>query len=81
MVIASLQTRSNELIELHQAVDELERRLADVMRPIPPSTTGQANGKDVGPVCCEVVGHLDRVGNQISIARNRLSAIIDRLEV
>jgi hypothetical protein len=81
MVMSSLQTRSNDVTELHQVIDELERRLADVMRPVPPTGAMSGGKPDVAPVCCEVVGHLDRVGSQIAIARNRLSALIDRLEV
>ena len=79
-VMAALQARSNDVSELHQVIDELERRLVDVLRPVPPSGATNGKGEPV-PVRCAVADSLDRVGGGINEARQRVIGMLERLEV
>jgi hypothetical protein len=78
-VVAALHARNSDLSELHQAIGELEARLSDVLRPIPPGAlTGKGEASSVRSV---VTTQLVEIGNGITEARARLVAILERLDV
>lgn len=76
----ALDMCGGQLNDLHEALDELERRLASVLLPTPP--TGNAVEKNVpSPVRSDMGERLGQVSVGIVAARNRVAAILDRLEV
>lgn len=71
---------STQLGDLHEVLGELERRLGSVLMPVPP----QGNGVDKGapsPVRSELGDRLDQISMGIVAAKNRVVAVLDRLEV
>ena len=73
----ALDSQVNSLTGLHEAIDFLEKRLEPILSP---ETAGESLGQDK-LAAVSIMSRVDDNSGAIKYAKNRLRALIDRLEV
>lgn len=75
-------THSEEVLSaVHDAIAALEGRLETVLQPQPPSTVGNAAGKQAGPPASHVMGRIAILNDGFEAAVARLRDLARRIEV
>lgn len=80
-VQSQMNRQGESILSLTNLAETLERRLAPVLRDIPPAPTQGTQNASIKP---SLVGHAQAISNQtdqLEMLRQQLSMVLDRLEL